>query len=79
MRITELSKKTGASTDEIRYFETKGYVKSKRSLIKTREVRDYSEEDIRMIELLVKYRREGFELRVANQKALQEIHQPYLV
>jgi DNA-binding transcriptional MerR regulator len=79
MRITETSKKTGASTDEIRYFEAKGYISSNRQRIRTREVRKYSNEDIRMIETLVKYRREGFELNTAYEKAIQEIQQPYLI
>lgn len=79
MRITEISRRTGASTDEIRYFETKGYISSNRLRIKTREVREYSQEDIQMIETLIKYRREGFELRAAHKKAIQEIQQPYLI
>ena len=78
MRITETSKKTGASTDEIRYFEAKGYVKSRRTRLKARKVRDYAEEDVRMIELLTKYRREGFELQAAHERAIRELQQPYL-
>ena len=79
MRITEASKKTGASTDEIRYFETKGYIKPSRVRLKSREVRDYADEDVRMIEILTKYRREGFELEAAHQRAVRELQQPYLV
>ena len=79
MRITETSKKTGASTDEIRYFEAKGYITPERLRIRTREVREYSNEDIRMIETLIKYRREGFELGTAYEKAMHEVQQPYLI
>ena len=79
MRITEVSKMTGASPDEIRYFETKGYISSSRILLKLREVRDYTESDVRLIKVLTKYRREGFQLGPAHERAIREIQQPYLV
>jgi len=62
VRITEVSKNTGASADEIRYFESKGYIKSNRIRLKSRQVRDYSSDEVRMIGVLIKYRRQGFEI-----------------
>ena len=79
MRITEIAKQIGATPDEIRYFEKKGYVQSRWMRLNTRCVRDYSDSEVRKIELLVKYRRQGFEHEVAHNKATQEIEQPRLV
>ena len=79
MRITEVAKRIGATSDEIRYFETKGYIRSRWKRLNTRRVRDYSEAEIRKIELIVKYRRQGFQHGVAYEKALEEMERPRLV
>ena len=78
LRITELSRQTGASPDEIRYLEKKGFIESKRGLVKTREVRHYAPEVVRAVELIIKYRRLGFTWNVAFQKAREENHKPAL-
>jgi DNA-binding transcriptional MerR regulator len=78
LRITELARRTGASTDEIRYLETKGLIKSKKAKIKKRMVRHFAEENVRIIELIIKYRRQGFTWKTANEKARQEIERPAL-
>jgi DNA-binding transcriptional MerR regulator len=79
MRITQVSKLVGATTDEIRYLESKGYIQGRRILLMKREVRDYAESEVRKIELIIKYRREGFELEAAYQKALEELQRPRLI
>jgi len=76
LRITELSRQTGASTDEIRYLEAKGYIKSQKAKLKQREVRIFAQENVRIIELIIKYRRQGFTWKVAHEKARQEIDRP---
>jgi DNA-binding transcriptional MerR regulator len=76
LRITELARQTGASTDEIRYLEAKGFVKSQKARLKQREVRHFAEENVRIIELIIKYRRQGFTWKVAYDKARQEIDKP---
>jgi len=76
LRITELARQTGASTDEIRYLETKGYIKSTKAKLKQREVRHFSEDTARLIELITKYRRQGFTWKAAHEKARQEIDKP---
>ena len=78
-RQKEVTERTGASRDEIRYFERKGYIKPEQKCLKQRVIRDYSEEDVRLIELIVKYRRERFELDAAYAKAKQDLNQPRLV
>ena len=79
MRITQVPKLVGATTDEIRYLESKGYIQGRRILLMKREVRDYAESEVRKIELIIKYRREGFELEAAYQKALEELQRPRLI
>ncbi len=78
LRITEMARQTGASVDEIRYLERKGFIKSSKTRIKQREVRQFPEEDVRTTELTIKYRRQGFTWNVAHQKARLEIDKPAL-
>jgi DNA-binding transcriptional MerR regulator len=78
LRITDLARHTGASVDEIRYLETKGFIKSKKLKLRTREVRQFQEDDARAVELTVKYHRQGFTWKVAHEKARQEINRPSL-
>lgn len=64
--------------DEIRYMETKGFIKSVRVRLLTREVREYQESDIRRVQTIIKYRRQGFTWDAAFQKAVKEIENPTL-
>lgn len=79
MRITAASRRTGASTDEIRYLESKGYIQGGRILLDKREVRNYAESEVQKIELIIKYRRLGFEIDASCQKALEEMQRPRLI
>ncbi len=78
LRITELAKKTGASVDEIHYLEKKGFVQSIKSRLTKRDVRHFQDADTRKIQLIIKYRRQGFTWDVAFQKAQQELNKPTL-
>ena len=78
LRITELARKTGASVDEIRYLERKGFIESTRSRLTQREVRHFQDTEARKIQLIIKYRRQGFTWDVAFQKARQEFDKPTL-
>jgi DNA-binding transcriptional MerR regulator len=78
LRITELARKTGASVDEIHYLEKKGFVQSIKSRLTKRDVRHFQEADTRKIQLIIKYRRQGFTWDVAFQKAQQELNKPTL-
>jgi DNA-binding transcriptional MerR regulator len=79
LRITELAKVSGASVDELRYLERKGFLNPSRTQLKRRKVRQYQEADIRKVQLIVKYRRQGFTWNVAFQKAMQERDNPLLL
>jgi DNA-binding transcriptional MerR regulator len=78
LRITELARKTGASVDEVHYLEKKGFIQSTKSRLSKREVRHFQDTDARKIELIIKYRRQGFTWDVAFQKAQQELDKPTL-
>jgi DNA-binding transcriptional MerR regulator len=77
--ITEISRVTGASVDEIRYLETKGFVKSRRVRLQARQVREYSESESLKVAAIIKYRRQGFTWDTAYQKALIELENPPLL
>lgn len=78
IRITELARRTGASVDELRYLERKGFVSPIRARLKRREVRQYQDRDVPKLQLTIKYRRQGFTWDVAFEKALAELQSPRL-
>ena len=78
LRITELARKTGASVDEVHYLEKKGFIQSVKSKLTEREVRHFQDTDVRKVELIIKYRRQGFTWDVAFEKSEQEMNKPTL-
>ena len=78
IRITDLARTTGASVDELRYLEKKGFVNPVRAQLKQRMVRQYQDGDIRKLELIIKYRRQGFTWDTAFRKASLELENPSL-
>jgi DNA-binding transcriptional MerR regulator len=78
LRITELARKTGASVDEVHYLEKKGFIQSIKTRLKAREVRHFQDTDVRKVELIIKYRRQGFTWDVAFEKSEQEMNKPTL-
>jgi DNA-binding transcriptional MerR regulator len=77
-RITELARSTGASVDEIRYLETKGFIESVRVRVHTRRVREYGESDVRKVQAIIKFRRQGYTWDAAFGKAMKEMQNPTL-
>ncbi len=73
-----MAKATGASVDEIRYLETKGFIKSSRLRLQRREVRGFSESESRKVQAIIKYRRQGFTWDAAYEKAMKEMENPTL-
>jgi DNA-binding transcriptional MerR regulator len=78
LHITEMARQTGASVDELRYIERKGFINSIRKRIVRREVRQYRDAEANKIGLIIKYRRQGFTWDTAYKKALQEMAKPSL-
>jgi DNA-binding transcriptional MerR regulator len=79
MRITELAKRAGTTTDRVRYLERKGYVESRRLKLKERAVRDYSDAAVRLVELISGFLEEGFTYEAAHRKAIEELDKPRLL
>jgi len=78
IRITEMARQSGASVDELRYIERKGFIKSLLSRLKKREVRHYHESDILKVKLIIKYRRQGYTWDTAHKKTIMEMEKPTL-
>lgn len=78
MHITEMSKSTGATVDELRYMERKGFLASVSKLLKRRRVRNFRDSDIRKVKLIIKYRKQGFTWDTAFQKAEMDLESPQL-
>ena len=78
VHITELARQTGASVDELRYLERKGYLSPFKTRLKRREVRQYQDEDVRKAWLIIKYRRQGFTWDASFQRAMRELENPSL-
>ena len=79
MRQAEVIKRTGANRDELRYFELKGFISPNKKTLKKRVVRDYTDFEVQLISLIIKYRREQFLLDAAYEKAIRELKQPRLI
>ncbi|MDD5082468.1 MAG: MerR family transcriptional regulator [Dehalococcoidales bacterium] len=78
IRITQFSRVTGASVDELHYMEKKGFIRPNRTRLKRREVRQYPKEQVQQVKLILKYRREGFTWDAAFEKARGELQKPTL-
>jgi len=79
LHITEFVRITGASADELRYMERKGFVSPNWARLKKRKVRTYQEADVQKVQLILKFRKLGFTWDAASQKALQELENPTLL
>jgi DNA-binding transcriptional MerR regulator len=78
LRITELARNTGATVDELHYLEKKGFVQSVKSRLTAREVRYFEDSEVRKVQLIINYRRQGFTWDAAFKKAQQELDKPTL-
>ena len=64
--------------DELHYMERKGFLNTMIIPVKSRLVRDYREEDISIVKLIIQNRRQGFTWDAAFQRAKQEVSKPRL-
>ena len=79
MRITLVSRLTGLSPDQIRYMEQKRYIQPNMVVIKSRKVRDYSPDDLSLLESISNYLSHGYRYEIAYAKALEDRTNPRLV
>ena len=71
MRTPELLEKIDIPRQKLYYLEQKGYIQPKKTVVGDKEFRDYSDEDIRKIEIIWKYLKKGFKYKVAYDKAME--------
>jgi DNA-binding transcriptional MerR regulator len=64
--------------DELHYLEKKGFIQSVKARLTQREVRHFEDKEVRKIEIIIKYRRQGFTWDTAFNKAQQELDKPAL-
>ena len=79
MRITELAKHFGVTTDQIRYLERKGYIESTWTQLDKRKIRYYPKHQIAKIATLIKYIDQGFRYDIAYQKTIEEMQNPRFI
>ena len=73
MRTPELLAKIDIPRHKLYYLEQKGYIKPHKTVIGEKEFREYSEEDVKKVEVLWKYLKKGFKYKIAFEKAMEEI------
>ncbi len=78
MKTSELVKELQITRDTLYYLEKKGFVTPKKTKAGKKLIRDYSEEEVRKVELIWKHLRRGFKYEVAYEKALAELGNPEL-
>ena len=69
----ELLEEIDIPRQRLYYLEQKGYIKPRKNLRGEKEFREYSDKDIRKIQVIWKYLKIGFRYRVAYKKAMEEL------
>jgi len=80
MKLAEiLNKIEGLTRDKVYYFESQGFISSKRIKRGRIERREYTEEAYKKLKALWRYYEEGFPPKVAYEKAVKELRQTNLI
>ena len=74
MKTSEILQKIDIPRHKLYYLEQKGYIAPKRIPMGDPEAREYSPEDVVMIQLIWKYLKQGFKHKAAYRKALEELN-----
>ena len=73
MKTSQILEKTGIPRHKLYYLEQKGYITPQRIPMGDLEAREYSNTDVKRIEIIWKYLKKGFKHKIAYQKALEEL------
>jgi len=73
VKTNELLSLVDIPRHKLYYLEQKGYIVPQRIPMGDLEAREFSDEDVRLVEAIWKYLKKGFKHRVAYQKALKEL------
>lgn len=72
-RTADVIRLTGIPVHRLYYLERKGYVNPQRIPSGELELREFTLEDVRKVQVIWKYLGQGFKHRVAFRKALEEL------
>ncbi len=78
MKTSQLVKKLQITRDTLYYLEKKGFIEPEKTRAGKKLLREYSEKDVRKVELIWKHLKMGFKYEVAYEKALEELNNPGL-
>jgi DNA-binding transcriptional MerR regulator len=78
VKTSQLVKELQITRDTLYYLEKKGFITPKKRKAGKKLIRDYSEVDVRKVELIWKYLKMGFKYEVAYEKALEQLNNPEL-
>lgn len=73
MQTLEVLKKIDIPRHKL-YLEQKGYINPKKITRGDLEMREYTEEDFRKIQIIWKFLKQGFKHKVAYQKAMENLN-----
>ncbi|HZK10776.1 MAG TPA: MerR family transcriptional regulator [Atribacterota bacterium] len=74
MQTLEVLKKIDIPRHKLYYLEQKGYINPKKITRGDLEMREYTEEDFRKIQIIWKFLKQGFKHKVAYQKAMEDLN-----
>lgn len=74
MQTLEVLKKIDIPRHKLYYLEQKGYINPKKRTRGDLEMREYTEEDFRKIQIIWKFLKQGFKHKVAYQKAMENLN-----
>ena len=74
MQTLEVLKKIDIPRHKLYYLEQKGYINPKKITRGDLEMREYTEDDFRKIQIIWKFLKQGFKHKVAYQKAMEDLN-----
>jgi DNA-binding transcriptional MerR regulator len=78
MQTSDILEKIDIPRHKLYYLEQKGYTHPRKVPRGELEVREYTEEDFRKIQLIWKYLKQGFKHKIAYEKAMEDLTSPQL-
>jgi DNA-binding transcriptional MerR regulator len=74
MKTSQILENINIPRHKLYYLEQKGYITPQRIPMGDLEAREYSNADVKKIEIIWKYLKKGFKHKVAYQKAMEELN-----
>ena len=74
MQTLEVLKKIDSPRHKLYYLEQKGYINPKKITRGDLEMREYTDEDFKKIQIIWKFLKQGFKHKVAYQKAMENLN-----